>query len=358
MNLDEYVDFLSFGPMPTASLKHAEPVFVRPGSSRAEAVLQARPRVSGEREFLLDALSRYLSFFFPAWLQHASATSRFVKIRAEHLLENVVKRLRHLGIEREPGESFADRIHGVFEDLSRLCRRISPHVDEAPAVVCPGTWKAVDEAIPPVQQFCSGALRETNVPNCSVILWISYMTVDKLSLAFVIPDETPRDERWKLVTRLGTMRRDTESLWKRFFSNGELQSFFPALSYPIVVSRSMWNCWRELSPFNGTAVAANGRTLTGPEDALRNVPSKAALRRGAEVQYAAMLPLKNNWRPLHGTATPALYEAMVNYVKGYASATSAQVLTSPQAHAFKSVQDGYRAVCQELQGLRERLLAE
>jgi hypothetical protein len=357
MSLEEYVDFLSFGPMPTASLKHAEPLFVRSGSSRVEAVLQQRPRASGEREFLLDALSRYISFFFPAWLHHASDTSHFAKSRAEHLLENVAKRLRRLGIETRETENFADRIHEVFEDLSRLCGRISPHVGEAAAVVCPDTWKTVEGAIPSVREFCSEALRETKINNCSVILWISYMTADKLSLAFVIPDETPRNERWELVARLGTLRRDSESLWKSFFTNGELQSFFPSLSYPLVVSHSMWNCWRELSPFNGAAVAANGRALLGPEDRLQGVPSRAALKRGAEVQYAALLPLKNNWRPLRGSGTPALYEAMVNYVKGYASATSGQVLTSPGPHAFKSAEDGYRAVCEELQALRKRLTA-
>ena len=119
----------------------------------------------------------------------------------------------------------------------------------------------------------------------------------------------------------------------------------------------MWNCWRELSPFNGVAVAANGRVLMGPEDALHRVPSRVALRRGAEVQYAALLPLKNNWRPLRGSGTANLYEAMVNYVKGYASATSSQVLTSPETHGFKSAQDGYHGVCEELQALRERLTA-
>ena len=61
-------------------------------------------------------------------------------------------------------------------------------------------------------------------------------------------------------------------------------------------------------------------------------------------------PLKNNWRPLRGSGTAQLYEAMVNYVKGYASATSSQVLTSPGTHGFKSAQDGYHGVCEELQG--------
>jgi hypothetical protein len=83
----------------------------------------------------------------------------------------------------------------------------------------------------------------------------------------------------------------------------------------------------------------------------------AALKRGAEVQYAALLPLKNNWRPLRGLGTPRLYAAMVNYVKGYASATSGKVLTSPTTHDFKSTQDGYQAVSEELKTLRERLTA-
>ena len=118
------------------------------------------------------------------------------------------------------------------------------------------------------------------------------MSADKLNLVFVVPDETPRNELWKLVATLGILRRESEDLWQRFFFNGELQAFFPAFYYPIVISRSMWRSWRDLSPFNGAAVAANGRTLMGPEDDLRNLPSMAALKRGAEVQYAALLPSK------------------------------------------------------------------
>ena len=359
MNLEEYVDFLSFGPMPTASLKRTDPLFVRPGSAVINNTVQRIRRVPGEREFLLDALSRYILFFFPAWLHHATESSHFARSRAEHLLDNVVKRLRYLGVSdvTTDSETFADKIHHVFEDLSRVCSKVPPYRDNAAAVISVETWVPVESAVPAVMAFCSEALRQAKVNDCSVILWISYMSADKLNLVFVVPDETPRNELWKLVATLGILRRESEDLWQRFFFNGELQAFFPAFYYPIVISRSMWRSWRDLSPFNGAAVAANGRTLMGPEDDLRNLPSMAALKRGAEVQYAALLPLKNNWRPLQGSGTSGLYGMMMNHVQGYSSANTGKILTSPTTHNFKSTQDGYRAVCEELQILRKGLTA-
>ena len=133
-------------------------------------------------------------------------------------------------------ETFADKIHHVFEDLSRVCSKVPPYRDNAAAVISVETWLPVESAVPAVMAFCSEALRQAKVNDCSVILWISYMSADKLNLVFVVPDETPRNELWKLVATLGTLRRESEDLWQRFFFNGELQAFFPAFYYPIVIS--------------------------------------------------------------------------------------------------------------------------
>jgi hypothetical protein len=357
MNVEEYSDFLSFGPMPSASLKRATPLFIRPGSIHLDRVLLQSPRASQEQEFLLDALSRYIRFFFPAWLHHAARISHVARRRADHLLANVWKRLQHLGLPADTPHrgSFADRTLQLVRELSRVCSRINAGANDVPAVVCPGSWAAAEGAIPFIKAFASDALRQAPVRDCSVILWTSYMSTDTLSLVFVIPDETPDHELWQLVATLGTSHRNTEGLWKSVFTNGELQAHFPSLPYPVVMSRSMWKCWCELSPFDGAAIAANGRTVIGSDETLRVVPSTAALKRGAEVQYAALLPLKNNWRPLRGSGSPRLYASMVNYVKGYASAMSGQVLTSPTRHTFKSTQDGYQAVSEELDVLRQRL---
>jgi hypothetical protein len=358
MDVEEYGDFLSFGPPPTSSLKRADPLFVRPDRLDLQRVLQRRPRASQEREFLLDALSRYIRFLFPAWLDHASGAANVAqRRRAEHLLGNVGKRLQRLAIPAPtgPGGTFADRIVQSFQDLSRVCSRIHLGGDEAATVVCAGTWSAAAGEIPFIEKISSHALRQAKVRDCCVILWMSYMSADKLSLVFVIPDETPGHELRNLVATLGTLHRNSEGLWKSAFSNGQLQAYFPSLAYPVVVSRSMWECWRELSPFDGAAVAANGRTLMGSDDSLRAVPSVAALKRGAEVQYAALLPLKNNWRPLRGTGTPNLYASMMNYVKGYASAVSGTVLTSPTRYTFTSTREGYQAVSAELAVLRQTL---
>jgi len=119
------------------------------------------PRASQEREFLLDALSRYMRLFFPAWLHQASGASNVARRRAEHLPGNVLKLLQHLDIpaETRPRGSFADRILQVFDELSRVYSRINHSVDEVADVVCPGTSAAVEDAIPSIEAFSSDGLK-------------------------------------------------------------------------------------------------------------------------------------------------------------------------------------------------------
>lgn len=365
MTVDEYRDFLSFGPLPLSAMKRAEPLFVKAGTPELERILQREPPAPRERELLLDALSRYIWFLAPAWLHHATEPSSASSRRAEHLLSNVVKRLDRLGCPMDANDTapLAGRMLRVFGDLTRACRGIAAHGAEAAALDSAGAADgsagaadgAVEGLIPSIEAFASEALRRTKVVDCSVRLWISYMSGDKLNLAFVLPDETPGETVWRLMATLGTMYRHTHDLWTSAFTNGELQRHFPCLPFPLVVSRSMWTGWRDLSPFDGLAIAAGGRTLLGPDDPVRSIPSTAALRRGVEVKYASLLPLKNNWRPLRGSGSPALYAAMLNHARGYASALSGRVLTSPTTYAFTSTQAGYEAVSEELSVLRERL---
>jgi hypothetical protein len=354
MNLDEYRDFLAFGPLPLSAIKRTEPLFVRSDAPEIEGVLGRAPRPPREREVLLDALSRYIWFLFPAWLRHAREPSSASRRSTEHLLGNVVKRLPGRGhlVPASDAASLAERILRVFDDLTRACRGVA-EAGDAPAILGPG--QAVADAIPPVEAFAREALRRTEVRDGSVRLWVSYMSGDKLSLAFIVPDETPTETVGRLVATLGALYDDTRDLWATAFTNGELQRHFPSLPYPLVVSRSMWRAWRELSPFDGVAIAASGRTLLGPDDTGRGLPSRAALRRGAEVKYAALLPLKNNWRPLAGPASPTLYAAMLNHVNGCASALSGSVPTSPTTYEFPSTRAGYEAVGEALGALREQL---
>ncbi|MGH7336592.1 MAG: hypothetical protein ACREI7_03355, partial [Myxococcota bacterium] len=126
-------------------------------------------------------------------------------------------------------------------------------------------------------------------------------------------------------------------------------------AFPVVASESMWRCWRELSPFDGAAVAARGRTIAGDTDRRDAAPSRAALRRGAEVQYAALLALKNNWRLSRGRPPGESYALFVNHALGYASAATGQVRTVPAALEFASTEDGYLAADEALKVLRASL---
>ncbi len=71
MSLDDYEDHLRFGPMPTASLKRAYPLFIEADTPDAGRVLQREPRPARAEEITADALARYVRFTFPAWLRYA-----------------------------------------------------------------------------------------------------------------------------------------------------------------------------------------------------------------------------------------------------------------------------------------------
>ena len=66
--------------MATAAIKRAEPLFVRPGAPELDRVLRGERRPPSEREILLDALSRYVWFLCPAWLDHAGDSGALASI--------------------------------------------------------------------------------------------------------------------------------------------------------------------------------------------------------------------------------------------------------------------------------------
>ena len=356
MSLADYEDHLRFGPMPTAALKRAYPLFVEADTPDVDRVLQREPRPARAEEITADALARYVRFAFPAWLRYASGDTSVARRRAEHLLDNVGKRLRRLGVSADTTTSgtIAGRMLRIFRELSRACGRLPAGGGEAGAVMASDASVVTGPATALLATLCSEALRQARTSDCAVVVWTSYMTGCRPSLVFVVPDDVAENELETLLRSLGAVQRALASAWTSASDPPEVQLFFPALACPVVLSRSMWTCWRELFPFEGAAIAATARTIAGPAEE-HAVPSIAALRRGAEAQYAALLPLKNNWRPLGGPGSPRVYAAMVNHVQGYASATSGTVRTMPSAYDFTSVREGYVAVSEELSVLRARL---
>jgi hypothetical protein len=356
MNVDEFEDFLSFGPLPTSSVKRAYPLFVRPGRPDVDRVLQRRSRPSGEPEMLLDALSRFSRFAYPAWLDDARSNG-VTRRRAAHLLENVSKRLTRLGVPAETtaNGAIADRILLVFRDLSQACSLMKPGEGDPAALIAPDVSSLSADALLPIKTFCERTLRRAAVHRCSAVVWISYMSADRLNLVFVVPDDIAPDELRRLLATLRT-ERDTAAGLLTTPSREDSGARRPdQTAFPTVASESMWRCWRELSPFSGAAVAANGRTIVGETDRLHAAPSTRALRRGAEVHYAALLALKNNWRLWRGRPPGEAYVPFVNLAKGCASAFTGQLQIVPAALEFPSTQDGYLAAIEALRVLRVSL---
>lgn len=359
MDLEGYGDLLDFGPMPTASLKRAHPLFVRAGDRDVERVLARTRRPSQPGEFLLDALSRFGRFAVPAWLEDARRGNGVTCRRAEHLLGNVAKRLSRIGVPAETTGTgtVTDRMVTVFQALSSACRLIKSRASGPAAVIDPHVSSIAIDTLQPIHAFCEDVLRHARVTSCSAVVWKSYMTVDRLNLVFILPDDVPEDDLRRLLATLAALNHRVEGLLTGKSMPRVAQDHVPS-AFSVVASDSMWRCWRELSPFDAVAVAATGRTLIGASDPDHAVPSVPAMRRGAAVLYASLLPLKNNWRQSKGRATGQSYAPLVNHARGYASAFTGPVLTVPAELEFTSTKDGYVAAFDALEDLRAHLRAE
>jgi hypothetical protein len=352
MDVVEYRNFLRRGPMPTASLKHAEPLFVRPARPAVAFALGELARAAGAREYRLDALLRFIRFLGPAWLRVAAASSDLAARRAEHLRRNVVERLRRLGatVAARPADTLEERLTETFSDLTRACGAIRPG-NEGVTVVDRPAAREVSGATPAVSRFVSDVLHHAGSVDVAVVLWTPYMSSGLLSLAFVVPDGVDARALRALVAAAGVVRRETETLWTTLFTTPFVRTHVPAPANPIVVSRAMWNAWRELSPFDGAAIAATGSVLCGELPDLGDMPSLASFRRAAEIHYAAMLPLRNSWRRFDGRALPRLYAELTNHVNGYATALTGGLRIRPEQLEFATIEDGYSAVNRALEAL-------
>jgi hypothetical protein len=356
MDVEEYGDFVDFGPTPTASLKRMHPLFVRAGNADVERALRRMPRPPQPGELLLDALSRFGRFVFPAWLDDDGGGNSVTRCRTAHLLGNVSKRLARLGVPAETLDSgtIAHRMVKVFHALAQACRVVKPSEGEPQAVVDPDSSSIAIDVVLPLRTFCEKALRQAGIRRCSAVAWIANMSVDRLNLVFVVPDDVPAEALTTLLVTLRAMNRTLQELPATASAHSGALRYYPS-SFPTVASESTWRSWRELSPFDGVAVAANGRTLIGATDGGHSAPSLTALRRGAQVEYASLLPLKNNWRPSRGRPPGRSYAALVNHVNGCTSAFTGRVRTVPAPLEFTSTQEGYLAAVEALKVLRAHL---
>jgi hypothetical protein len=356
MDVEGYSDWLDFGPMPTASMKRVHPLLVKDGDPDVERIVRRMPRPPEPRELLLDALTRFGRFAVPAWLDDDRCGNCVTRRRARHLLDNVVRRLSRLGAGVEPtGTGDARGVITVFQALTEACRLMKPPDGEPAAAIDPDVGSIAIDVIAPLGTFCEEVLRRARARSRAAIAWRPYMSVDRVNLIFVVPDEIPEDELERLLKALGAVPRTADGFLTGILPRG-VQGHVRSV-FPMVASDSMWDCWRALSPFDAVAVAATARTLVGGVDCGRPVPSLPALRRGAAVQYASLLPLKNNWRQSRGRPTGQSYAALVNHAKGCASVFTGPVRTVPAELEFSSLEEGYQAAHESLHELRTRLRA-
>jgi hypothetical protein len=358
MDLDEYGDFLELGPMPTGSLKRAEPLLVKSRHPAVERVLEQPPHPSRQREFLLDALSRFGLFALPAYLDDAYRGNTMTRRRAEHLLRNVTKRLAPLGVrgESEPNGSLTEHMVAVFRATSEGCRAIK-YGGEPPAPVDRDVPPIPSETVDAVQGFCDEAMRRAGVTRCSATVWVPYLSANGLNLHLALPDDVAEADVRRLLPILAALKHTVQERLARLPTHSGAERYH-ATVFPSLASESMWKCWCELSPFDAVAIAANGRMLLdGRNDRLR-APSFGTLRRSAEVHYASLLPLKNNWRNSRGRPTGQYYAWLANRAAAYASAYNGRITTKPDAIAFRSAEDGYPGIVAALSAFRAKLVAE
>jgi hypothetical protein len=353
LSVEDYGDFLDFGPMPTASLKRAHTVFVKNGHANVRRVLERERRPSQPQEVLLDALSRNGRFAVPACIEAERSGNRATRRRAEHLLANVEKRLDRLGLSREahPRDGLLGRLVRVFQALTEASAAVPRRESDPKPVVFRGGMRIATESVCAIRDVCERSLRDAGLSRSSAVLWTAYMSGDGWTLTFIVPDDTPAEQLERLLVTFGQVNHAIDGLRRR--SSPLIAGLAPPLeNSTFLATESIWRCWRELAPFDGVAVAASGHTLVGHSAVSEDLPSLSGLRRGAEVQYVTLLPLMNNWRLAMGRPSGAAYRPLVNHARGYESAFGVEVSTSPAALHFESMEEGYRAAVDAMNALR------
>ena len=258
---------MDFGPMPTWSLKCERPLFMKEGSVGIADLLARPRRRSRPADFLLDAMARFGRYVMPAWLDHSSRRTGLNRRRVEHLLANVVARIGRLGVEvdRSDRDTLALDVARVAEALSMACRRVEP-LDRGEIAVVNRSARPIPESVlSPLRTFCENVVRRAAVTGCSAVVWTPYMSGTGLSLQFVVPDETGLEEMARMLEALAWRTASARELIPRLPASDDGRRYAPE-GFPLFATRSVWRRWRELSPFDGVAVAVTGRTLIGADE--------------------------------------------------------------------------------------------
>ncbi len=358
----DLIDYMLFGPGPTAARKRLSILFERlpprwKGPFR-EAYERQGDRVSQD-ELLREALLRHIRFVVPRALEH-SLNPDFTR---DLMLDHAASRIFSI-VNRTipPAGERSSTLHRELRELTRACRRQDIPAKAEKAGVMPAEGQGPEVLrllLRLLLPLLRPVLRSVDYPAPSILLWTGLASRGRSCLAVVAEDGLEEKPLLALVRGLAGAWRAGGDIWQRFFSNDPYQAYFPTPPYPVFLSRSMWRSWMYMSPFEAAAVSAGGCLVAGDDSILTEATPYSGMLPGyVSAHYAAMLSLRNNWRTLTPEKRPGFYPLAIDLVRAWRSALEGGPIRTGQRSGraeTPGLSRGYEILQRELTGLRSQL---
>ena len=149
-------------------------------------------------------------------------------------------------------------------------------------------------------------------------------------------------------------------VWEDCFVETNFPNHFPTLTRPAVVSRTLWNLWMECQAIDAASVHHSGRVIQGDPSLIAVQPSREMLLKHMASQYAALLSLRNNWRPIKQQQLTAFYSRMLGHIQSYMSLCSDDSLPYPNMGELppQPTAEAYQKISRKLDELAAQLSPE
>lgn len=355
----DLIDYMILGPGPTVARKRLSILFERFPSNwkdRFQEAFSCQNCHVSQDDFLKEAILRHLRFVVPKSLEYTLNPNLIHGAQLDHFIFKIFNVIRN---NTNQIEKTHPSLYKEFRILNLACQQ-KKIAAEGKIKIIPLTnldSKVMELLIPHLETL----IRSPAYPSPTIVLWTGFRSWDSMCLAVVLDDDLEEKPFLRFINDLAGLWQASRNIWQTFFNNDPFQAHFPIPSYPIFVSKSMWQIWMYLLPLEAAAVSATGKLVTGDESVLTEVsPYIETLPRDISTRYAGMLSLRNNWRTLAPANRSRFYSLAYELVRSWRLVMEGEPLYSGSEFDYPESLDlhqRYEMLQQELNQLRDILIS-
>ncbi|MFC1586928.1 hypothetical protein ACFL54_01345 [Planctomycetota bacterium] len=267
---------------------------------------------------LRASILRYIRFVYPAGIQYAHYRD-FLRLNlwmhADEIFNNTLVSIGDRIDISSDRLSFDDidpfnRFVASLAFLSGICERQNTGIAEHTVDITGSTTEL------PVTDFADfvteveSAASICGVENITVNLWNTFGVRGKYSLALVVSEGWLSQQAKQFMILLAPIYSKYRSLFTQYIYD------YPS-DIPPVLTKSIWTMWMQLFPFESASFTAHGISLLGNKKEQIVYPSAGDYLDYIRTEYAALFPLKNNWRGQTSTEVRQFYKEIIDQIQIY-----------------------------------------